>query len=52
MHNRIHNLVIDLAVHAAYMYVSGAMGDGTPSVCAEFFGLAIGTERLGMEISW
>ena len=38
MHNRIHDLVIDLAVQ---VYVSGP---GTAhQVCAEFLGLAIGT---------
>ena len=37
MHNRIHDLVIDLA---CTVYVSGAVGDGAPCVCvrAEFRG--------------
>ena len=49
MHNRIHDLVIDLAVQ---VYMSGAVGDGTPCMCVEFLGLAIGTGRPGMGIPW
>ena len=48
MHNRIHDLVIDLAVQCTCPG-PGAMGDGAPCVCAEFLGLAIGTGRAGDE---
>ena len=37
MHNRIHDLVIDLAVQCT---CPGVVGDGTPCMCAEFLGLA------------
>ena len=46
-HNRIHDLVIDLAVQCP-----GPWGTAQPCVCAEFIGLAIGTGRPGMGIPW
>ena len=44
MHNRVHDLVIDLAVQCM---CPGAMGDGTPCVCVGFLMLAIVMGQTG-----